>query len=164
MNAQTPKRERPTMKHYGISTEPDGLMDWGLIDVQLEKSRNYWVSNTRPDGRPHAAPVWGIWHEGKLYFGSENSSVKSRNIAARPTIVIHLESGDDVVTLEGEAHPVNDEALYNKISVLYMEKYENALDDFQSRGTTELLVFTPQTGMTWLETDFPKTATRFIFT
>lgn len=164
MSAQTPKRERPTMKHYGISTEPDGLMDWGLIDVRLEKSRNYWVTSTRDDARPHAAPVWGIWHEGKLYFGSETRSVKSRNIATRPAIVIHLESGDDVVTLEGEAHPVNDETLYNKISILYAEKYAVSLSAFQTRGTTELLSFTPQTGMAWLETDFPKTATRFIFT
>ena len=55
----TRKRSRPTMKDYGIHTSDEGLMDWSWVDEQMAKSRNYWICTTRPDGKPHAAPVWG---------------------------------------------------------------------------------------------------------
>ncbi|MEI6136703.1 MAG: pyridoxamine 5'-phosphate oxidase family protein [Chloroflexota bacterium] len=29
--------------------------------ARLRTAMNYWIATTRPDGRPHAAPVWGVW-------------------------------------------------------------------------------------------------------
>ena len=33
----------------------------------MSKAHNYWVSTTRPDGRPHVMPVWGVWIEEILF-------------------------------------------------------------------------------------------------
>jgi hypothetical protein len=40
------------------------LLPWSHAVERLEKAINYWVCIMRPDGRPHAVPVWGMWVEG----------------------------------------------------------------------------------------------------
>lgn len=47
--------------------------------------------------------MWGVWLDGVLYFGTGAGSVKARNLAANPALVVHLESGDKAVIMEGEA-------------------------------------------------------------
>src|SRR5689334_9624023 len=116
-----PKRSRPKMKDYGISKKPKGLMEWQQIDAQMNKARNYWIGSTSPDGTPHAAPVWGVWLEGKLYFSSSRSSRKAKNLLANPKVVVHLESGDDVVIFEGVVEEMNDSALSARISPPYAQ-------------------------------------------
>ncbi|MGA8073317.1 MAG: pyridoxamine 5'-phosphate oxidase family protein [Candidatus Acidiferrales bacterium] len=56
-----PSRGRPTFSTgYGIKTDDKGLVAWKDACAQLAKSRNYWVATSRPDGRPHSMPVWGV--------------------------------------------------------------------------------------------------------
>ena len=43
-----------------------------------------WVCSTRPDGRPHAMPVWALWIDGALWFSTDPSSYKARNLARSP--------------------------------------------------------------------------------
>ena len=88
-------------KSYGIAAGDAGLMDWSWVDAQMANSRNYWIGSTRPDGRPHVSPVWGVWLGGALYFGGDVQARRSRNLAANPQVVAHLESGDEVVMIEG---------------------------------------------------------------
>jgi len=56
------------------------------------RSRNYWICTSRPDGRPHSMPVWGFWTDGALYFGTERSSRKGKNLAHNYAVSVHLES------------------------------------------------------------------------
>jgi hypothetical protein len=115
-----PKAERPTMPHgYGIAKGSKDQMAWSDVERQLAKAKNYWVGTTRPDGRPHAMPVWGLWLDGVFYFSSEGGSRKARNIAANPQVVVHLESGDDVVIIEGTAERIADRALFAKVDAAY---------------------------------------------
>ena len=109
---------RPDMApSYGLSSEPEGMLPWGWAVEQLVASRNYWVCTTRPDGRPHAAPVWGLWADDALYFGTDPASRKGRNLAENPELVVHLESGDDVVILEGRVD-ITDDPAPNELPVL----------------------------------------------
>src|SRR5574338_202738 len=104
-----PKCERPGITQtYGISRDPAGMMEWTWVEDQLTKSRNYWIASVTPDGKPHVAPVWGVWIDGALYFGSERESRKSKNLLANPNAVVHLESGDDTVILEGAVGELKD--------------------------------------------------------
>lgn len=99
-----PAASRPRMpKDYGILDEKtsSGLLPWGRASERLEGSRNYWIHTTRRDGRPHAKPVWGLWFEGRFYFATNPKSVDGQNISANPSLSVNLESGDDVVILEG---------------------------------------------------------------
>jgi len=156
-----PTPERPDLSNYGISTEAEGMLSWEWVDEQMAKSRNYWICTTRPDGRPHATPVWGVWIEGSLYFGCEAGSRKARNLAANPEVVVHLESGDDTVIFEGTIEKVADRALLKRISSAYAAKYPPFEPDLKPEDTT----FTVNVRMVfaWLESDFVKTATRWRF-
>src|SRR5712692_7847554 len=82
-----PEPQRPRFdSSYGISDKPQGMLTWSELGQAFERSRNYWIASTRPDGRPHAAPVWGVWLDRVLYFSTGPSSVKGRNLAARPDV------------------------------------------------------------------------------
>jgi PPOX class probable F420-dependent enzyme len=80
-----------------------GTVSWGLVAQRLAPARNYWVNTVGKDGGPHAAPVWGAVVGEVLYFYSEDDTVKARNLARDPRVVVHLESGDDVVIVRGTA-------------------------------------------------------------
>src|SRR5581483_11367565 len=99
-----PRRSRPLMPEgYGVPETEEGLLPWSWAVERLERARNFWFSTTRPDGRPHAMPAWGVWLDGALYFEGSPETRRARNLAANPALVVHLESGDEVVILEGEA-------------------------------------------------------------
>ena len=49
------------------------------------------VATTRPDGRPHIAPVWYLWEDDTLYFESESRTVKTRNLRLNPNIAISID-------------------------------------------------------------------------
>ena len=160
-----PEPERPNMPGYGIHPGAEGLLDWSQATAQLEQARNYWVATTRPDGRPHAAPVWGVWLDGAFYFGTGRNSVKGRNLAANPAITVHLESGDDAVILEGVAEPVADPALLARIDKVYGAKYDYHPigDATDPNDAGPFYALRPQVAFAWLERDFPRTATRWRF-
>jgi hypothetical protein len=70
----------------------------------------FFLGTVRPDGRPHAAGVGAVWHDGDLYVTSSPAARKAKNLAANPacTISARLE-GIDLV-FEGEASRVTDTA------------------------------------------------------
>jgi PPOX class probable F420-dependent enzyme len=157
-----PEASRPSFPDvYGIHEDADGLLDWSWAAERLAAARNYWVSTTRPDGRPHAMPVWGLWHEDAFYFSSAPSSRKARNLEINPAVVVHLESGDEVVVVEGEAGRVTDEELLKRLSTDYSGKYGYEVT-FTAEGRG-LVVVRPRVAYAWREQDFPTSATRFSF-
>lgn len=135
-------------------------MAWSWATERLMRARNYWVTTTRPDGGPHAMPVWGLWFEDAFYFSSSPESRKARNLASNPSTVVHLESGDEVVIVEGVAQPVTDSALLQRLSEDYSRKYEL---EVSFTGGRPLLAVEPTVVYAWQERDFPATATRFTF-
>jgi len=146
---------------YGLKDASEGLLPWSHVVERMAASRNYWVSTASPKGRPHAAPVWGIWMDDALYFSTDAASRKGRNLAANPQLVVHLESGDDVVILEGVAERVEEGALLQRYLDAYERKYSFRPESTGvARGTYRLR---PRAAYAWLEKDFVATATRWRF-
>jgi nitroimidazol reductase NimA-like FMN-containing flavoprotein (pyridoxamine 5'-phosphate oxidase superfamily) len=155
-----PRPRRPPFKGYGVPDDEEGLLSWSWAVGRLEQARNYWVSTTRPDGRPHAMPVWGVWLDGAFCFGSVAGSAKSRNLAANPAIVVHLESGDETVIVEGRAEPVLDSGLERHIDEVYGPKYDWKPAESES---TPWWAVRPRRAYAWTERGFPGDATQFDF-
>lgn len=132
------------------------MLPWDWAVERLERSRNYWICTTRADGSPHAAPVWGLWWDGGVFFGTSPESRKGRNLARDPRVAIHLESGDEVVMLEGEIDRVPIDDVF---ADAYKAKYEFRPDP----NVGPWYALRPQRAHAWLESDFPNTATRFDF-
>ena len=154
-----PAASRPGFPGYGIVQEEDGMLPWRWADERLAAGRNYWVSTAGADGRPHAMPVWGVWLGDGVYFGTSPGSRKGRNLGRDPRCVVHLESGDEVVILEGEAEAI---PLDKRVADAYQEKYRYRPngEGTESEGWFRLR---PRIAYAWLERDYPKTATRFSF-
>jgi nitroimidazol reductase NimA-like FMN-containing flavoprotein (pyridoxamine 5'-phosphate oxidase superfamily) len=155
-----PRRRRPPFEGYGVPEDDDGMLSWSWAVERLERARNYWVSTTRPDGRPHAMPVWGLWLEDAFVFGSGRDSAKSRNLAANPAIVVHLESGDETVILEGLAEPVLDMELEQRVDEAYGPKYDWKPD---ASDSTPWWAVRPVRAYAWNESTYPRSATQFDF-
>jgi PPOX class probable F420-dependent enzyme len=131
------------------------MLDWSWAEERLTSSRNYWIGTVRPDGSPHAAPVWGLWIDGAVVFSTSPESRKGRNLARDPRVVVHLESGDDVVILEGEIEVIR---LEERMADAYEAKYA-----YRPGGEGDWFSLRPRVAHAWREVDFPSTATRFSF-
>lgn len=160
-----PAPDRPHVPGYGIPKSKKGLLPWSHVVERIENAANYWIGTTGPDRRPHATPVWGVWFKGRLYFDGSPATRRGRNLAANPAVVVHLESGSDVVILQGEAQEIHgpDRALAMRLSAAYTAKYASVGyapgPDTWDRGG--LYVVQPRAVFAW--TRFPKDATRWRF-
>ncbi len=158
------KTDTPDMPAgYGLQADTEAKIKWDWVEDHLEKSRNYWICSSRPDGRPHAMPVWCVWVAGSLYFATDRDSLKARNLAANPQVVIHLESGDEVVILEGLIQEEKDPDRLADMARAYNIKYPGYYFDPTARSSDVTFVLHPLKAMAWTEKSFPNDATRWRF-
>ena len=146
---------------YGMKS-PHNYLPFSHAEERLVHARNYWICTARPDGRPHSIPVWGFWINGALYFGTARSSRKARNLAHNPALSVHLESGDDVIILEGTAVEVDlsNKPTFKKIDAASRAKYKMPLMIIPE---SVLYSLRPRIVLAWTEKDFPNNATRWKF-
>jgi hypothetical protein len=78
--------------------------------------------------------------------------VKARNLGSNPRLVVHLESGDEVVILEGTAQQVTAD---ESVADAYEAKYEHRPE------VDGLWLVRPTRAFAWTESDYPNNATRF---
>ena len=100
-----------------------GLKPWPWALERLEKSHNYWISTTRPDGRPHLMLVWGVWWRDAFWFSTGPRTRKAKNIAADPHVVIATEKADEAVILEGTTEEIKDRSVWKLLVERYNRKY-----------------------------------------
>jgi hypothetical protein len=100
---------------------------WEEVEAALAGAMLYWITTVRPDGRPHATPLGGVWRDGALHFCTGEREQKARNLAANPACLLTTGRNDwdrglDVV-VEGAAVPVTDEARLRALSDEWVAKY-----------------------------------------
>lgn len=157
------ERSRPLLpEEYGMPADAKGLHDWSRVVERLEKAKNYWVCTAGPDGRPHAVPVWAMWLDDTLYFDGHPQTRWGRNMAKNRAISVHLESGDEVVILEGEVQDIAHAGREIAVKLVAISKakygYSPEADVYIERG---LFALRPKTVYAW--STFPKTVTRWRF-
>src|SRR5262252_3031820 len=103
-------------------------MDWLQVAARLAAARNYWLCTTMPSGAPHAAPVWGVVLSNTLYLYTERRTVKARNLAADPRVVIHLPSAEDVLIVRGAAEDLGTPAQLPEVVAALSAKYTRKED------------------------------------
>jgi len=111
------------MPGYGLPTTRKGLLPWAWAERRLTRSHNYWLVTVRPNGRPHAMPVWGVWFGGAFYFSTGRDSRKARNLARNRRCVVCSERADAAVIVEGVARIVGDTELLARLARPYDAKY-----------------------------------------
>ena|SRR6516164_10358109 len=150
----------PHLPAMYVAKKRGTFLPWTHAEERLQRSRNYWICTSRPDGRPHATPVWGFWHAGALYFGTHRGTRKARNLFQNPNVSVHLESGDDVVILEGEAKQVDEKVLARELDGVSRKKY--GMPMMIVDGAVAFCV-RPRVVLAWTEQNFPHNSTRWEF-
>ena len=150
-----PRVRRPAFPGYGISEDPDGMLPWAWAEERLVAAHNYWVATASAQRGPHATPVWGLWRDGVFVFSCGRESRKARDLEADARLVVHLESGDDVVTIEGAAERIEPTP---ELLAAYGAKY-GAFDP----EIGNWYAVRPRRAFAWQEATFPRSPTRFDF-
>ena len=169
-----PKISRPKFPK-GYADNPISEVPWEHVEQRLTESINYWMCSLYPDGRPHVVPRWGAFLDGKFYYDGSPETRHARNIEKNPNVTLHLESGNDVVIMEGISQPASKPdpstgfasgrrlELAQRLSKAYCAKYES--DGYAPTPSQwdegGLYVFTPRQCLAW--TKFFENPTKFVF-
>ena len=166
MSNDNPAVDRPTMPGgYGVPTDSSGLLDWADVERRLVDSAVYWLATTRPDGRPHVVPRWGVWLDGAFWYDGSPLTRHVRNLVDNPSCTLHLEDGTRAVIIEGVAGPTTppEPELAARLSAAfgkYKEQgYAPAPEAWEGENAGGLCRLTPSTALAWLT--FPTDVTRF---
>jgi nitroimidazol reductase NimA-like FMN-containing flavoprotein (pyridoxamine 5'-phosphate oxidase superfamily) len=119
-----PKITRPLFPK-GYADKPKTYLSWDQVARKLTDAINYWICSVRPNGHPHAVPKWAVFVEDKIYYDGSPETRHAKNISKNPHVSLHLESGSDVVIVEGSAQEVQNpkRELTEKIAKSYSYKY-----------------------------------------
>lgn len=151
---------------YGIPTSTEGLLDWATVEDRLRASRHYWLASVRPDGTPHSVPRWGVWVQGRFWYDGAPTTRHARNLRTHPAVTLTLESGTEVVIVEGVSEPTRADAdgLGARLAEAfgkYHPQYQPGPDSWADSDGGGLRVVTPHRALAWF--DFPADCTRFTF-
>jgi len=164
--SKDPTASRPNMPGYGLPKSKKGMLAWQWAAKQLTRSRQYWIITVRPDARPHAMPVWGLWLDGMFYFSTGSKTRKAKNLASNPHCIVATEDAAQAVIMEGTATPVRDVSVIRKFLPLYGKKYKwdmSSMKDDLSSFNEPVFAVDPAVVFGQIEKTFSKTATRWTF-
>ena len=162
----TPTSSRPVLPDgYGVPETTEGMLTWEQVEPRLRDSLHYWISSVRPDGRPHSVPRWGVWIDGRFWYDGAPTTRHTRNVERHPAVTLTLESGTEVVIVEGESHATraDPDDLGSRLAEAF-GKYASAgytpgADSWAGEDGGGLRVVTPRLVMAWFA--FPTDVTRF---
>jgi general stress protein 26 len=119
-----PSASRPHMPGYGLPSGQKGLLPWSWAERRLKQSHNYFLITVRPDRRPHAMPLWGIWADGRFVFSTGANSRKAKNLARNNRCVVCTEKSAEAVIVEGTAKAISDKRTQQRLAPIYHRKYK----------------------------------------
>lgn len=160
----TPTAAAPIL--FGAPAPPGELLPWSWAEQRLVAARNYWIGTTRPDGRPHCRPVWGVWLPDGFWFST--GSLARHNLVANPQITVHLENGNAVVIIEAAAAAVRGAENLRAFLAAYNTKYAWDLfptdDGVADSAGAEGPVYRVRPGLVFGWDDEMRAPTRWSFT
>jgi len=130
-----PLRVRPVFPaEWHVPNHPKLWITLVRTREKLISEQVYWIISSSRKGRPHAAPVWGIWKSGVFYSETDPNSVKGRNLGSNPAVVVHIQNGVDTVIVEGKAAREADSKVLKALLKEYAHKYDYTPDWSNSRA------------------------------
>jgi len=110
-----------------LYTQPSDrpTLPWSWVDGELTAAPTYWVV---PAGstRPHVRPVWGVWRNERIHLTVGSPEIRRRAVPGAG-FTVHLDSGIDVVIVEGEVvEPTEDPDVIHAYNAKYDWVYDLA--------------------------------------
>lgn len=100
------------------------------LEAFLLNERTVRVGTVSPDGEPHVAPLWYVWHEGAMYFNSLKRSRRGRDLAHGSRVSACVDAGDEYAELHGAVlyGALEETGDVPHIRKLFGEKYWGGID------------------------------------
>lgn len=114
----------------------------------MNKEEICYIATTRPDGRPHVMPIWFIYHEGKIYFETDITTAKFKNIQHNNKVMIVF-GGKNTYIVEGSVKWSKENELSFPIRKMYWDKYGKDMDDGYITEKTLLFELIPAKEQSW---------------
>lgn len=87
----------------GIHTDPARVSAADLVR-RLPTMHVMVVATVSSDGRPFTGPVDAFLHHGRIHFGTADSALRARHLAARPAVSVTYVEGEHLsMTVHGRA-------------------------------------------------------------
>jgi nitroimidazol reductase NimA-like FMN-containing flavoprotein (pyridoxamine 5'-phosphate oxidase superfamily) len=130
-----PTRSRPQFPPgYIENAHEKQLVEWSAVRSALESVKIFWLGTVKPNGRPHATPIWGAWVNDTYFWDGSPEARWARNLAANPAIVVHIEHNGMAVMVEGDASFESiDQQTLDALAASYTSRYSykpEHLDDW----------------------------------
>ena len=103
-------------------------VSWDDVCRVLEDAQLAWLTTVRADGRPHVTPLVAVWLDDAMYFATGAGEQKAVNLRTNRNVILTTgcndwERGVDIV-VEGEANPVTDETLLERLAEAWATKWD----------------------------------------
>jgi hypothetical protein len=116
-------------------------LEWGPIAARLEAGvsmapgtggpdrHSAWLATIDADGSPHVTALGALWVDGSFWFETGETSRKGRNLARDPRCTLSLATKEFDLTVEGEAHLVEDPPTVARMAQLWAEGWPCRVDE-----------------------------------
>ncbi len=97
-----------------------------IIDFLMKGTKTGKLATVLEDGRPHVAPIWFVWNEGKIIFCTGESSVKGENMRRNPQVSICVDDESPpyaFVIIQGTAKLNNNHKDLLKWNTIFARRY-----------------------------------------
>jgi uncharacterized pyridoxamine 5'-phosphate oxidase family protein len=118
------------------------------LDKLLTESEISYIATTKANGDPHVVPIWFIWHDGKIYFETDKTTVKFKNLQKHNRVMMVF-GGKETYLVEGTVKWSREEKLGFPIRKMFWEKYPKHMDDSYINEDTLLFEVLPEKTQSW---------------
>jgi general stress protein 26 len=118
------------------------------LDELLAKTEICYIATTKSNSNPHLMPIWFIWHNGKIYFETDKTTVKFANIQKHNRVMICF-GGKNTYLVEGSVKWFTEKDLGFPIRKMYWDKYGKDMDDSYITENTLLFEVVPDKTQSW---------------
>ena len=113
--------ETTNLDIYGHATLPWDRPHDALANLDPGENITWFLGTVGSDGRPHAAGVGALWHDGDVYVVSGPGTRKSKHLAANPACSISVRVPGLDLVFEGTATRVTDTPTLERLAARYRE-------------------------------------------
>src|SRR3954454_24870371 len=116
--------DREPVETKNLDTYGHAPLEWSRVHDLLAartagRDTRYFLGTVRPDGRPHAAGIGAVFHDGDVYVVRGPGTQKSRNLEANPACTIWVGFEPLDLILEGTARRVTDPPALERLPAGY---------------------------------------------
>ena len=118
------------------------------ISVLLKKEEIIYVATTKKDGSPHIAPIWFVVYKGKIYFETDKTTVKFKNIKRLNKIALCIGRRETYI-IEGRVKWYKEKDAPLPFRKMLWEKYGDDMEDSYITKNTYIFEVAPEKEMSW---------------